>query len=220
MQSHRYGTAREGETPLTSIYALDLLDAQVFEGGAWRDAADTELRVPMGETGRYRVRLKACSGARTVHVSRTEAPAGVLGASPMDADPLSLRENCADEGPGAWREVTVTARGLAGDGADRRAEALLRAPFAVVYKHEVWRPRTTTQSILVSKGVAPVRILVDRPADATLPVPTGVTIGSEDRVHELGRGARRDRLPGGVAATARITATGRTRTGACRRRRA
>ena len=182
LQTHRYGTAREGETPLTSIYALDLLDAQVFEGGVWRDAADTALRVRMGETGKHRVRLKPCSGERTVHVSRTEAPAGVLGASPMDADPLLLRENCADDGPGAWREVTVTARGLAGYGADRRADALLRAPFAVVYKHEVWQPRSTTQSILLSKGVAPVRILVDRPADATLPVPTGVTIGSGNRV--------------------------------------
>ncbi len=179
LQTHWYGTAREGETPLTSsAYALDLLDAQVYQGGSWRDAADTALRVPMGETGKYRVRLKSCSGARTVVVSRTEAPAGALGASPMDANPALLRENCADGGPGAWREVSVAARGLAGYGADRRADALLRAPFAVVYKHQVWRPRTTTQLILLSKGVAPVRILVDRPADAVLPVPDSVTIGS------------------------------------------
>ena len=184
MQSHRHGTAGEGETPLTSTYALDLLDAEVFEGGAWRDASDTTLRVRMGNTGRYRVRLKACSGARTVHVSRTEAPAGALGASPMDADPLVMREACDDDGggPGAWREVSVSARALEAYGQDVRADALLRAPFAVVYKHEVWRPRSTAQSILVSKGVAPVRILVDRPADAVLPVPSGVTIGSENRV--------------------------------------
>ena len=184
MQSHRYGTAREGETPLTSPYALDLLDAQVFEGGVWRDAADTALRVRMGETGRYRVRLKACSGAHTVYVSRTEAPSGALKASPMDADPLSLREDCDDDdgGPGAWREVSVAALALEDYPADTRAQALLRAPFAVVYKHEVWRPRTTMQSTLVSKGVAPVRILVERPEGATLPEPTGVAIGSENRV--------------------------------------
>ena len=182
LQTHRYGTAREGETPLTSPYELDLMDAQVHRNGTWRDAADAQLSVRMGESGKYRVRLKPCSGERTVHVSRTKAPAGALGASPMDADPLLLRENCADDGPGAWREVTVTARGLAGYGADRRADALLRAPFAVVYKHEVWQRRSTTQSILLSMGVAPVRILVERPADAVLPVPTGVTIGSGNRL--------------------------------------
>ena len=183
MQSHRYGTAREGETPLTSPYALDLLDAQVYQDGSWHSAPDKQLTVRMGETGRYRVRLKACSGARTVHVSRTKAPSGALRASPMDADPLLLREECDDNGgPGAWREVSVAALALEDYPADTRAQALLRAPFAVVYKHEVWRPRSTTQSILLSKGVAPVRILVDRPADATLPVPTGVTIGSGNRV--------------------------------------
>ena len=183
MQSHRYGTAREGETPLTSPYALDLLDAQVYQDGSWHSAPDKQLTVRMGETGRYRVRLKACSGARTVHVSRTKAPSGALRASPMDADPLLLREECDDNGgPGAWREVSVAALALEDYPADTRAQALLRAPFAVVYKHEVWRPRSTTQSTLLSKGVAPVRILVDRPADATLPVPTGVTIGSGNRV--------------------------------------
>ena len=188
MQSHRYGTAREGETPLTSPYALDLLDAQVYQDGSWHSAPDKQLTVRMGETGRYRVRLKACSGARTVHVSRTKAPSGALRASPMDADPLLLREDCDDDdgGPGAWREVSVAALALEDYPADTRASALLRAPFAVVYKHEVWRPRSTTQSTLLSKGVAPVRILVDRPSDATLPVPAGVTIGSENRVMSWG----------------------------------
>ena len=34
LQTHRYGTAREGGTPLHSSYAVDALDAQVFQGGA------------------------------------------------------------------------------------------------------------------------------------------------------------------------------------------
>ena len=39
----------------------------------------------------------------------------------------------------AWKEVTVTARALEDYPADRRYDALLSAPFAVVYNHEVWQ---------------------------------------------------------------------------------
>ena len=81
-----------------------------------------------------------------------------------------------------WYEVTVTARALEDYPADRRYDALLSAPFAVVYNHEVWEVGSSTQSYLVSEGTGLVRILVDRPADAVLPVPTGVTIGSGNRV--------------------------------------
>ena len=83
--------------------------------------------------------------------------------------------------PNDWHEVTVTARALEDYPADRRYDALLSAPFAVVYNHEVWKEVNTSSSYLVSEGTGLVRVLVDRPADAVLPVPGGVTIGS-DRV--------------------------------------
>ena len=213
-QSRWYGTARAGHTPLTSPYAVDALDAQVFAGGVWRDAPDRQLYVRMGGTGKYRVRLKPCLGIHDVIVRRIQAPAGRLRASPMDTDPLLFTNlNCEVEGlgfrtdedgnpvtmdqiydmtnfpdrandripiyggtPNDWYEVTVTARALEAYPADRRYDALLSAPFAVVYNHEVWQERTTYQSVLVSEGTGLVRVSVDRPADATLPEPTGVTI--------------------------------------------
>ena len=213
-QSRWYGTARAGETPLKSPYAVDALDAQVFQGGQWRDAPDNELYVRMGETGRYRVRLKPCGGIHDVIVNRIQAPAGRLRASPMDVDPsLFMNLNCESEfddwrrdkngnpvtmdqiydmtnfpdrandriplyagTPNAWKEVTVTARALEDYPADRRYDALLSAPFAVVYNHQVHKEVTTTQSVLVSEGTGLVRVSVDRPADATLPEPSGVAI--------------------------------------------
>ena len=87
-QSRWYGTARAGETPLKSPYRADALDAQVFQGGRWRDAPDNELYVRMGETGRYRVRLKPCGGIHDVIVNRIQAPAGRLGAEPDGRGPV------------------------------------------------------------------------------------------------------------------------------------
>ena len=78
--------------------------------------------------------------------------------------------------PNNWQEVTVTARALEDYPADRRHDALLSAPFAVVYNHEVWKEVTTSSSYLVSEGTGLVRVSLDRPADATLPEPSGVTI--------------------------------------------
>ena len=218
-QSRWYGTAKAGHTPLTSPYAVDALDAQVFAGGVWRDASDTALYVRMGGTGKYRVRLKPCQGIHDVIVHRIQAPAERLRASPMETDPVLFTNlNCESEfddwrrdehgepltmdqvydmtnfpdrakdfipiyagTPNNWHEVTVTARALEDYPADRRYDALLSAPFAVVYNHEVWKEVTTSSSYLVSDGTGLVRVLVDRPADAVLPVPGGVTIGS-DRV--------------------------------------
>ena len=218
-QSHWYGTAREGETPLTSPYARDLVDAEVYQGGAWRDASTTALTVRMGEVGKYRVRLKPCTRIYTVIPRRIQAPAGRLQASPTDFDPtLFSNLRCEVEGigyrtdengnyltmsdvydmtnfadrandripiyggsPNDWYEVTVTARALEDYAADVRPDALLSAPFAVVYNHEVYYGSHDTRSGPVSEGSGLVRILVDRPADAVLPVPGGVTIGS-DRV--------------------------------------
>ena len=213
-QSRWYGTAKEGHTPLTSPYAVDALDAQVFAGGQWRDASDNALYVRMGGTGKYRVRLKPCSGIHDVIVRRIQAPAGRLRASPMDTDsvlmtnlscesefddwrrdekgdPLTMDQvydmtNFPDRAkdripiyagtPNNWYEVTVTARALEDYPADRRHDALLSAPFAVVYNHEVWKEVTTSSSYLVSEGTGLVRVSLDRPADATLPEPSGVTI--------------------------------------------
>ena len=78
--------------------------------------------------------------------------------------------------PNNWHEVTVTARALEDYPADRRYDALLSAPFAVVYNHSVHKEVTTTSSYLVSEGTGLVRVSLDRPADATLPEPTGVAI--------------------------------------------
>ena len=219
-QSHWYGTARAGETPLTSPYARDLVDAQVWQGGAWHDASTTALTIRMGDTGKYRVRLKPCDRTYSVIPRRIESPAGRLRASPIDISPaLFTNLRCEVEGIGYrtdengnrltmsdvydmtnfpdrandfipiyggsqndWYEVTVTARALEDYPHDVRADALLSAPFAVVYNHEVWYSSfEDTRSGLVSEGTGLVRILVDRPADAVLPVPGGVTIGS-DRV--------------------------------------
>ena len=100
-QSRWYGTAKQGHTPLTSPYAEDALDAEVFVGGQWRDASDTELYVRMGGTGRYRVRLKPCLGIHDVIVHRIQAPAGWLRASPMDVDSSRFTNlNCEVEGLG------------------------------------------------------------------------------------------------------------------------
>ena len=176
MQSHRHGTARAGKTPLKSPYAVDALDAQVFAGGVWRDAPDTQLGVRMGGTGRYRLRLKPCDGERTVIVRRIQSPAGRLQANPMAVDPSLLDLACNGDDPSAWREVTATALALEGYPADRRWDALLSAPFAVVHNHEVWRDTSATESTLVSEGTGLVRVAVERPAGATLPEPTGVAI--------------------------------------------
>ena len=88
MQSRWYGTAREGETPLSSPYAVDAVDAQVYQGGTWRDAPDTQLQVRMGETGKYRARLKACSGERNVYAQDPVAGGGALG-EPDGGRPVS-----------------------------------------------------------------------------------------------------------------------------------
>ena len=214
-----YGTAKQGHTPLRSPYRVDALDAQVWQDGAWKEAPDNALRVRMGGTGKYRVRLKPCLGVHDVFVNRIQAPAGRLRASPMDVDPsLFMNLNCESEfddwrrdengnpvtmdqiydmtnfaahakdliplyagTENNWKEVTVTARALEDYPTDTRADALLSAPFAVVYNHRVRKEVTTTSSYLVSDGTGLVRVLVDRPADAVLPVPSGVAIGS-DRV--------------------------------------
>ena len=215
-----YGTAKQGQTPLTSPYAKDLLDAQVWRGGAWREAPDNELYLRMGGTGKYRVRLKPCGSIYNVRSVRIQAPAGRLRASPTDTDPsLFTNLNCEVERdgwrtdehgnfvtlgdvydmtnfqdrandripiyagtPNTWHEVTVTARALEDYPADTRVDALLSAPFAVVYNHAVWYGSDYPRSGPVSEGTGLVRISLDRPSDATLPEPTGVTIGSGTRV--------------------------------------
>ena len=197
MQSHRHGTARAGKTPLKSPYAVDALDAQVFAGGVWRDAPDTQLGVRMGGTGRYRLRLKPCDGERTVIARRIQSPAGRLGANPMEVDPSLLDLACNGDEPGAWREVTATALALEGYPADRRWDALLSAPFAVVYNHEVWRDTSATESTLVSEGTGLVRVAVERPAGATLPEPSGVAIA--DPVAGGNPVMRWDAVPGATA---------------------
>ena len=214
-----YGTAKRGHTPLTSPYAKDLLDAQVFRGGQWREAPDNELYLRMGGTGKYRVRLKPCGSIYSVIPRRIQAPAGRLRASPTDFDPaLFSNLNCkvvqdgwrTDENgdyvlmkdvydmtnfqdrandripvhagaPNVWHEVTVTARALEDYPADRRHDALLSAPFAVVYNHEVYYGSDDTRSGPVSEGTGLVRISLDRPADAVLPEPSGVVIADPAR---------------------------------------
>ena len=148
----------------------------MYRNGVWREAPDTQLQVRMGETGKYRVRLKACDGERNVYARRFQSPAGALRANPMEADPWQMSLDCNGDEPGSWQEVAVTALALQGYPADTRSDALLRAPFAVVYNHEVWRDINLSKSTLVSEGTGLVRIAVERPAGATLPAPTGVTM--------------------------------------------
>ena len=222
LQSATVWSLQEGADPYTSPYAKDLLDAEVWRGGVWQEAPDNELYLRMGETGKYRVRLKPCGSIYSVIPRRIQAPAGRLRASPTDFEPtLFSNLNCkvvqdgwrtdeagnfvtlgdiydmspphlqarADDripiyagAPNVWREVTVTARALEDYARDVRADALLSAPFAVVYNHEVYYGSDDTRSGLVSEGTGLVRVSVDRPADAVLPVPGGVTIGSATRV--------------------------------------
>ena len=220
LQSATVWSLQEGADPYTSPYAKDLLDAEVWRGGQWREAPDNELYLRMGETGKYRVRLKPCGSIYSVIPRRIQAPAGRLRASPTDFEPsLFSNLNCEvvqdgwrtdEEGnfvtlgdiydmtnfqdrandripiyagtPNVWREVTVTARALEDYPSDVRADALLSAPFAVVYNHEVYYGSEDPRSGLVSEGTGLVRISVDRPADAVLPVPGGVTIASATRV--------------------------------------
>ena len=220
LQSATVWSLQEGADPYTSPYAKDLLDAEVWRGGQWREAPDNELYLRMGETGKYRVRLKPCGSIYSVIPRRIQAPAGRLRASPTDFEPsLFSNLNCkvvqdgwrtdengdyvlmkdvydmtnfqdrADDripiyagAPNVWREVTVTARALEDYDADVRADALLSAPFAVVYNHEVYYGSDDPRSGLVSEGTGLVRISLDRPEGATLPVPTGVTIASDTRV--------------------------------------
>ncbi|WP_419554640.1 Calx-beta domain-containing protein [Candidatus Poriferisodalis sp.] len=218
-QRYWHATAREGETPLTSPYARDLVEAQVLNDGAWHDASTTALRIRMGEQGKYRVRLKPCTRKYNVNPQRVSSPAGRLATSPIDTAPtLFTNLWCEVEGigfrtdengneltmsdvydmtnfpdrandripifggtPNDWHEVTVTAAALEDYPYDRRYDALLSAPFEVKYNHRVSYARDDTRSGLVSGGTGWVRILVDRPADAVMAVPTGVEIGS-DRV--------------------------------------
>ena len=222
LQSATVWSLQEGADPYTSPYAKDLLDAEVWRGGVWQEAPDNELYLRMGETGKYRLRLKPCGSIYDVIPRRIQAPVGRLRASPTDFEPTLFKNlNCevvqdgwrtdengnfvtlgdiydmtaphlqdrADDripiyagAPNVWREVTVTARALEDYVADVRVDALLSAPFAVVYNHEVYYGSEDSRSGLVSEGTGLVRISVDRPADAVLPVPSGVTIGSADRV--------------------------------------
>ena len=207
LQSATVWSLQEGAEPYKSPYAVDALEAQVWRGGEWREAPDNELYLRMGGTGKYRVRLKPCDRIYSVIPRRIQAPAE---RRPTDIDPaLFSNLDCEVEGigyrtdengnrltmgdvydmtnfPNDWYEVTVTARALEDYAADVRADALLSGPFAVVYNHEVYYGSDDSRSGLVSEGTGLVRISVDRPADAVLPVPDGVTIGSENRVMSWG----------------------------------
>ena len=167
-------TPREGVFPLQSIYGKNVMDAELFTGGAWQDAGGRALTIKMGETGKYRVRMHACSGERTVYARRTSNVAGQLRATPVDADPFQSEPQCDSDGLGDWKEITVTARPLNLYPSDMRTEALLRTPFAVQYKHEVWETKEGSPA-LVSDSSAWVKVLVDRPASAVLPDPSNVT---------------------------------------------
>ena len=166
-------TPRKGVFPLQSIYGKNVMDAEVSVGGAWQDAGGRALTVRMGETGKYRVRMDDdCSGERRVYVRRTSNVAGQLRATPVDADPFQSELSCGTED---WKEITVRARPLDRYPSDMRTEALLRTPFAVQYKHEVWETREGGSLALVSDSSAWVKVLVDRPASAVLPDPSNVT---------------------------------------------
>ena len=235
-QAYWYGTAREGETPLTSPYAKDLLDAEVWRGGQWREAPDNEMYLRMGETGKYRVRLKPCGSIYTVIPRRIQAPAGRLRASPTDFEPsLFSNLDCkvvgigyrTDENgnrltmsdvydmtnfqdrandfipiyggsPNDWHEVTVTARALEDYPVETRYDALLSAPFAVVYNHEVYYGSDDTRSGPVSPRHGPGADLAGPPGGRG----AAGAGRRDDRVgprHELGCGARRVGLPGDLA---------------------
>ena len=141
-------TVAQGHTPLKSPYARDVMESQVHVGGSWQDAADKDLTISMGGTGKYRIRMKACSGERTVYPRRIEGPDGQLGTVTTDVQPFSSNLGCDEDAPGEWQEMTVTAQSLYGYTLANRVEALLRAPFRVVYNHEVWRQVTDSQSTL------------------------------------------------------------------------
>ena len=180
-------TPSPGETPTTSPYAVEAVDAQVHSNGAWRAAPGAKLALAMGGTGRYRVRTKACEGSRTVTVRPIESPAGALGTAPVTVSPSQLELACNGGAPGDWHEVTVSALALADYGAGSRAWALLLAPLDVVYTHRARHHRPgDLKGYLLSSGTGAVRIEVRAPAGATLPRPGGFGIAAvEGRARNL-----------------------------------
>ena len=237
LQSATVWSLQEGADPYTSPYAKDLLEAEVWRGGQWREAPDNELYLRMGETGKYRVRLKPCGSIYSVIPRRIQAPAGRLRASPTDFEPsLFSNLNCkvvqdgwrTDEagelrhpgrylrhdqlpGPGGRPHPHLCghAERLArGDGHGAGAGGLRRGRAGGRAAERALRGGLQPRGLLRLGGSEVGAGLGGHGAGADLAGPPGGCGAAgagrcDDRLghprHELGRGARRVTLPGGVA---------------------
>ena len=155
------GTRREGQSP----YQVPEAGVDVDVNGDGVHDENGQIRIAMGESGTYRLRLRACEGTRTVHTTTLQSPTGALqGTTPATAAPTQMALDCAGTAPGAWHTVTVTARAVDDYPEGPRVNALLSAPLKVVYSHDVY-----ANTNLVSSGTGTTNVQITADPSATTP---------------------------------------------------
>ena len=174
------GTPREGSgSLLTSSYANEGAGIDIDVNGDGTADENPQVRLAIGESGSYRLRLKPCEGQRSVYTEPVQSPAGALGVVPVTRTPSQLELACAGTEPSAWQTVNVAAIALDDYPSARRASALLAMPFDIVYSHNVYTKSDTGHGdSLVSSGTGKTRVTVSANASATLPTPTGLSLSA------------------------------------------
>ena len=169
------GTRTEGQSP----YQVPEAGVDIDVNGDGVADENGQIRMPMGGSGTYRLRLRPCEGRRTVHTRTLRSPAGALqGTTPATAAPTQMALECADTEPGAWQTVTVTARSVGDYPEGPRLNALLSAPLKVVYSHDVYIDTEGGDGEgLVSSGTGTTNVQITADPSATIAAPTG--LGSE-----------------------------------------
>ena len=174
------GTPKAGSgSLLTSSYANEGAGIDIDVNGDGAADENPQVRLAIGESGSYRLRLKPCEGQRSVYTEPVQSPAGALGVVPVTRTPSQLELECAGTEPSTWHTVNVTAIALDDYPSARRASALLAMPFDIVYSHNVYtRSDTGHGNSLVSSGTGKTRVTVSANASATLPTPTGLSLSA------------------------------------------
>ena len=174
------GTPRAGSgSLLTSSYANEGAGIDIDVNGDGAADENPQVRLAIGESGSYRLRLKPCEGQRSVYTEPVQSPAGALGVVPVTRTPSQLELECAGTEPSAWQTVNVAAIALDDYPTGRRVSALLAMPFDIVYSHNVYTNSDTGHgNSLVSSGTGKTRVTVSANASATLPTPTGLSLSA------------------------------------------